>query len=199
MNIESAPTPIRVFAAIRPSEATLNPLSEWWDTAHVLLPKTDWRPIPIENWHVTLAFYGELDPKDLPGLQRQLDEIAGETPCFGIETRGFGAFPSAVRPRVFWVGTFAIDPPKALAELAYRCLYATDEKVRVNPKKSPQTFRGHISLARSKGRRTVDLAPFGRQPPPMIREQVGAICLYRSELTPKGARYRLIERFPLKN
>ncbi len=53
-------------------------------------------------------------------------------------------------------------------------------------------------MARSNGRQSLDMTSLNRHAPPNIREQVDAISLYRSELTPQGSRYTLIERFPLK-
>lgn len=189
---------LRIFAAIRPSKAVLDPLQEWWDSARKLLPETGWRAMPVENWHVTLAFYGETATETIPDLRRRLDKIAGETAPFGIELRGFGVFPDTDRARIFWAGAFGIDPPEALARLAHRCMNAIGQGPEPDPRKAPKTYRGHISLARAKGRRQIDLAPFVKNPPPVLSERVDCITLYRSELAPKGSRYTPIERFALR-
>lgn len=154
--------------------------------------------MPWENWHVTLAFYGELATATIPDLRARLDRIAGETAPFGIEVRGFGVFPNTDRARIFWAGAFGIEPPEALAGLAYRCLGAMEQKTATDPGKAPQTYRGHISLARAKGRRQIDLTPFVKNPPPVLRERIEGITLYRSELAPDGSRYTPIEQFKLK-
>jgi len=176
----------------------LTPLRDWWKSARTALPQLGWRPIPSENWHVTLAFYGELGSGEIPKLCARLGRVIDESPRFTIETRGIGVFPRQDRPRTFWVGAFGTEPPQALAGLAYRCRQAIDEKLRRDPREFPQTFKGHISLARSSGRHALDLTPLSRYPPPNVREQVEAISLYASQLTGQGSRYTLIERFWLK-
>lgn len=196
MSAETVEEAIRVFAAIRPSQAILDPLQEWWDTARKWLPKSDWRPMPVENWHVTLAFYGELAVDALPGLRARLAEIAVETTPFEIEIRGFGVFPNTDQARIFWAGAFG-EPADTLAGLAHRCLHAVESGFKNDPRKAPKTYRGHISLARARGRRKVDLSAFVKHPPPDLKERVDAITLYRSDLTPEGSRYTPIERFLL--
>ena len=74
-------------------------------------PEARWvRP---ESLHITLKFIGEQKPEQVEAITERLRQVEG-TP-FEIRSGGFGFFPTAKAPRVFWIG---IHAGPDLAELA---------------------------------------------------------------------------------
>jgi 2'-5' RNA ligase len=61
---------------------------------------------PAENWHVTLAFLGDVDAAAAPSIASAFNAIVGRTLLapFSLHLSTIGAFPTSRRPRVLWVG-----------------------------------------------------------------------------------------------
>lgn len=62
------------------------------------------KPLPKENFHLTLAFLGDTRVTDIPTLEHILNETANRTSSFPCVLSGLGAFPNPWEPRVVWVG-----------------------------------------------------------------------------------------------
>lgn len=78
----------------------------------------DARYDPPQNFHLTLAFLGNIDAERFEEVARTLDDAATRCAPFTLTFDRIGAFPSERRPRIVWVGTRA-QPP------AYRHLART--------------------------------------------------------------------------
>src|SRR5262245_8458674 len=61
-------------------------------------------------FHVTLAFLGDVDERDLNDLCKAVAEASAGIPRFEASVEGVGAFPDPARPRVIWAGLTAPDP-----------------------------------------------------------------------------------------
>ena len=64
----------------------------------------EWRWVPTESWHVTLAFLGWVDASTLEAVRATIREVAGRHEPMRLAAAGLGAFPSAARARVVWYG-----------------------------------------------------------------------------------------------
>ena len=143
-----------------------------------------------DNLHITLRFLGEVDDTRVAELGGVLDEAAAGLPRFGLGIRGLGAFPTLTRPRVIWAGVG--EGAGALRTLAGR-LESALARVGVPPEDRP--FSGHVTLGRIREpQRDPGLAAmlasgaarhFGTL-------SVERVCLMRSDLSPRGARYTLV-------
>ena len=117
----------------------------------------------------------------------------GRFESFAIGLKGFGFFPDARRPRVFWAG---VEVPASLSRLveqietAMRSLgFAREERA----------FRPHLTLARFRMPRSQPalqalLSQQGEQE--LGNFEVSEFFLFESKLSPQGAEYRKVERFP---
>jgi RNA 2',3'-cyclic 3'-phosphodiesterase len=108
--------------------------------------------VPPEQWHLTLAFYDEVDEGKVDKLQEGLARAAERTSPFGVRLATAGTFPrQATRARVLWIGLDGeVD---ALRRLADRCAGAARRaRIAVDDRK----FRPHLTLARAR-RETVDV------------------------------------------
>ncbi len=184
---------LRLFTALTIPEDVLDTIESWWKSARHALPRRDWRLLPRENWHLTLAFYGEIDGGLLGDLKQALArELAGRQ-ALDLRSRGVGTFPGPERPRVFWLG---VDGP-GLETLARHCLQAA----RALPSQAggdEHAFKGHLTLARARaGRRFDPRCLLAMPPPPRLQWRAGTIDLTRSRLRPEGARYEILTRYAL--
>jgi 2'-5' RNA ligase len=189
---------VRLFAALELSESALEAASAWWREAKPYLVTNRLREMPRENWHLTLAFFGEVEGRDYNPLALALEECAAVSQPMKLHFSGFGAFPSLHRPRVFWIGVRQGEKDRELRRLAGCCRRAGYANVRKQTGKSTP-FQGHITLARYRSSPPpLSLESLSVLPEvPVIDWQVDRLCLIRSTLHREGARYQLLEAFGL--
>ncbi|MDX8402234.1 MAG: RNA 2',3'-cyclic phosphodiesterase [Mariprofundaceae bacterium] len=189
----------RLFAALD-CAAARDAIADWWAQASLHLDFGCWREIPVDNWHCTLAFYGEVAERDIDNLCDALADCASRAQPLALQLDGFGLFPSAARPRVFWIGVSGADAAstRALARLARCCVRAGHATLR-NRMPARSRFTGHVTLARSRGdaaSHALDRWSEMPQPPSFVWNE-SRLQLYRSRLAPEGARYQVLEEYRL--
>ncbi|MGH7247403.1 MAG: RNA 2',3'-cyclic phosphodiesterase, partial [Pseudomonadota bacterium] len=96
-----------------------------------------------EGIHLTLKFLGEISEDQTKQVTESLAAL-GSFEKFAVEIKGFGFFPDARRPRVFWAG---LEAPPALGELAAQ-VEAAMQTLGFAPETRP--FAPHLTLARFK-------------------------------------------------
>jgi len=91
---------MRLFAAIVPPAAVLDHLATALD--QVIPRRAGQRDplLPRSNWHITLAFFGQVPSGHLPELAEGLAEITADWPSFELELAGAGSFSA----RQAWIG-----------------------------------------------------------------------------------------------
>jgi 2'-5' RNA ligase len=127
-----------------------------------------------DQWHVTLRFFGSVDPARLELLEQSLESVAARSePATAVS----GPRPAALGPHVWMLPVAGLT---ALAEA-------------FGPAERP--FRGHITLARSKSR-----GALSGLPTPELAQTwlVDEFCLVKSDLLPAGARYQELNRWRLE-
>lgn len=143
-----------------------------------------------DGWHVTLAFLGETDRSEVPGLVSALRVAADGVAEFQLETGGVGAFPRPGAAQAIWYGMS--DPHHQLTDLAARVQAA------VRPSSEPARFRPHLTLARSRVRRGEPLGSWlATLDAPSGALTVSGLTLFRSHLGRGPARYEVLARLPL--
>jgi RNA 2',3'-cyclic 3'-phosphodiesterase len=100
------------------------------------VPGAAWRP--VENFHITLRFAGEVDERAADDLDGALSEIVVRG--FEVQLQGVGHFGGA-DPRSLWAG---VKKTAALADLAAKCERACR---RAGLKPEPRGFTPHVTLA----------------------------------------------------
>ena len=166
----------------------------------------DARWVSPESLHVTLKFIGEQPERVVEQIKEELQTIrAVATP---IQFGGYGFFPTAKSPRVFWVG---IEAGSELAALAA----AVDNKMAsLGIPKEDRAFSPHLTLARGAGgsgspQWRKDNSPnrafqtLQQKLPPLPTPEFGTMTpreffLYQSQLSPKGSKYTKLARFALQ-
>ncbi|MFF5284292.1 RNA 2',3'-cyclic phosphodiesterase [Streptomyces sp. 62] len=89
---------VRVFVALAPPDDAKDELARELGPAYEAYPRLRWNR--IEDWHITLAFLGELPVETVPLLRPPLAEIAAARRPLELALRGGGHFDD----RVLWSG-----------------------------------------------------------------------------------------------
>jgi len=144
-----------------------------------------------ENMHLTLKFLGEIDHGQTADITGAIQAAAADHGPFRIGFMGMGAFPNENHIKVVWVGV-ACDELEALAR------DVIDSLSDIGFERS--RFSAHLTLARVKGPKPRDRIQdllndnrdrdFGWQ-------DVDAVHLMKSTLTPSGPLYEEIARIEL--
>ena len=142
-----------------------------------------WRWTTEDQWHVTLAFLGELDPSSLPAVEASLAAALTEVDA---PVRAEVSGPSAV----LFPGILAF-PVAGLDELAAVVRRAVDEPSVT----AGRPFTGHLTLARA--RRNQHIPPQLAGAEITARWPVDQVTLVASTLDPDGARYAPVASFPV--
>lgn len=140
-----------------------------------------------ESIHLTLQFLGDIDKELIGAIQAGMDRSAKDFSPFSLSVKGLGAFPNLKRPRVLWMGLSGqMDRLRGLKNRI------SEELILLGfpPEKRP--FKGHLTIGRIKGDiDTVQLlhamSSQTDSGSPVFR--VDSVCLYKSQLTPRGAVY----------
>ena len=105
------------------------------------IPGARW--VPDEQFHLTLAFVGEVEGPVATAARDGLNGVRADP--FELELSGVGRFPPRGRARVLWAGLRETDEVAALADAVRRCLSR-----RGVPTES-RRFAPHVTLARLNG------------------------------------------------
>lgn len=212
---------MRLFAALLLPGRVVERLTGAVDAvrAAASTPALDDRPtlrwVSPDQWHVTVAFYGEVEDGRLPDLQARLARAASRAPALDLVVAAPGTFGSTRRARVLWLGLDG--QTAALRALAASCRAAGRRAgLQADGLAADARYRPHITLARvtppgdvSAVTAALTGALTDESPDTATEDATGAdhpawraneLALVRSDLGagPRGrARHTVISRFPL--
>jgi RNA 2',3'-cyclic 3'-phosphodiesterase len=146
---------MRLFVAITPPPAALEELEAAVALVRGQWPGLRWTGYP--DWHVTLAFLGEIGEPAAGRLSPRLERAAARHRPLRLALAGAAAFPSAARARVLWCGLSG--ERTGLAGLA-ASVAAAARRAGAGPAAAEHAFRPHLTLAR--GRAPADARPLVR-------------------------------------
>jgi 2'-5' RNA ligase len=181
---------VRLFVAIDVPEKVRDAIE-----SDVVAPLRD--HVPDARWtrpegrHLTLKFLGNVVDDRVGGVSAAVASAAIGHQSFECALTVFGGFPNLGRPRVLWIGV-----GRGAAEAA---ALAGDVETALEPlgfAREGRPFRCHLTLARFREPRVVELPPVAVEAAGFVVEDV---VLFESRLHPRGARYFAIERFPLSS
>lgn len=183
--------PLRLFVAVDPSPDAATAVDQALVPWRERYPGGRW--VPRQNWHVTLKFLGRTWPRLVESVHEACREASAAVRPFMLSLGGLGAFPRATRARVLWVGLQ--DREGSLPALA-KALDAALEK-DFPPEK--RAFTAHLTVARFDP--PTDLSDAAGEFEGFALEapffRVSKLLLYQSHLSPRGARYEVLEAFRL--
>ncbi|HEX3406447.1 MAG TPA: RNA 2',3'-cyclic phosphodiesterase [Caulobacteraceae bacterium] len=176
---------IRLFAAI----AIPDEIGEGLKRRQQGLPGARWRP--IEAFHITLRFFGEIAENLADDLDAELSTITIAPVTLALE--GVGAFQDTGEAHAVWAGVAESEP---LKRLAARCESAAR---RAGLPADRRAWRPHVTLAYLRRADPGRVAAWIQghnllKSPPFT---TGSFGLYSSRLASEGASYRLERSYPL--
>ena len=167
----------RLFFAI-PAQQLSNELQH---SQQQLLPEGYLKPVPADNFHLTLHFLGLQDDSILPSLYQAATQI--QSPAFTLLLDRYGLFRHA---RCLWLG-----PQHPAPELCMLVEQLSAALAQLNFLVSPD-YRPHITLFRNA--RTLP-----NQPAPTLQLPVSEFILYESVSGNDGVQYRPLQHWSLLN
>lgn len=169
----------RVFFALWPDEQILDALDA---IATLGIKHCGGQRMRRDSLHLTLAFIGAVSPRQLVLLQEVADGIVVD--AFDLQLDRLGYWP---HNRILWAGCSAAPPWQrrlfiVLTELLTTAGFQLDQR----------PYLPHLTLVRHA--RCANLPEFSRP----LQWHVGAFALVESLLQPSGARYRILQHWPLR-
>ncbi|MFH8487504.1 RNA 2',3'-cyclic phosphodiesterase [Streptomyces longisporoflavus] len=187
MNEQIQPATVRVFIALAPPDDAKQELAQALGPAYQAHPRMRWNR--IEDWHITLAFLGEVPDSVVGLLSTPLARLAAARRPLTLDLRGGGHFDE----RVLWSGIGG-----DLDELHQLAAEVRGVIGDCGLPPSDRPFRPHLTLARARrdtpscvvaaadglagfkgrpwqaGRLHLVASNFGRGPGPIRYRDVGA-------------------------
>jgi 2'-5' RNA ligase len=147
------------------------------------------RPIAPADLHMTLHFLGQAEVRAVDAAIAQV-----ETRPFAVRVDRTGAFSLRGGRRILWLGVDLVDGLTELYEKTGEAL----GRIGFEPESRP--WVPHITLARLAAgapRSLVDRFTASQLPRGPVEFACREFALYASETDPEGARYRVLERYPI--
>jgi 2'-5' RNA ligase len=185
---------VRLFVAIDLGEEARAVTARAIAEVAPLAPLAKWvRP---EAMHVTLAFLGPTPEERVAAIGEAIRASADAHAPMALTVERGGAFGARTRPRVLWLGLGG-----AIPELVALQSTLASALVPLGYEPEARAFAPHLTLARARDKNgDAALARCVAQLASVRFEDaiVTEVILFRSDLSPKGARYTPIERAPLR-
>ena len=153
------------------------------------------RWVEPENYHIPLAFMGEIERPVAEDADHALAQIA--LPAFELALRGVGCFGKGAQARALWVG---VEDRSGRAELLARLQSKVANALRATGiQLDSRKFNPHVTIARLKQPEPRAIGRFMEQHN-LFRSRpftVDSFCLFESHLRSDGAQYRVLVDYPL--
>jgi 2'-5' RNA ligase len=175
----------RIFLAVMPPRAALQRLHATFAPHQRRLGPFRWTE--PEQYHLTLAFLGEVPDERVTDVVEGVGLVAGQHRPFEVSIKGIGAFPNLLKPNVLWAGVSGgADRLSALsADLVSQLQLDGFE-----PDPKPQ--KPHLTLGRAQ--KGPKIAPVDRIALDLAGLEFGSfevtrVSVMSSELAPSGPIY----------
>jgi 2'-5' RNA ligase len=193
---------MRLFVAVDIDAAIRERLARFRSQMKPLAPAARW--VGENTFHITLKFIGEQSREQMEAIRTALSAIEAQPTTVSFRDTGF--FPTPRAARVFWVGI------EADANLALLAASVDATLARLGIPKEDRAFTPHLTLARAGGsgnprriagdRPNSVFASLQRKLAEATAPEFGTMTatefsLYESKLSPAGATYTKLARFPL--
>jgi RNA 2',3'-cyclic 3'-phosphodiesterase len=186
----ATPERVRLFVALELPSRVRSSLDSWRVSA--LGSREDLRLVGAASLHVTLAFLGSRAVSDLDAIAAAVSGSVVDLPAPRLRVAGVAPVPPR-RPRLFAFDLGDEDGAAAVVQSAVSSALAAGGFYK--PEKRP--FWPHVTFARVR-RGAQRVAPLELEPP-ALEFTARHVTLYRSHLSPRGARYEALRRVELSS
>jgi 2'-5' RNA ligase len=172
---------MRLFFGLEPDPATALQISDWRDRQFPGFA----RPVPPANFHITLAYLGEIQSREVERLCEKVDQIFTSPAAAGLlQLDRTGYWP---RPGIYWLGPS--QWPSSIDVLSKRL---GNTGAGGPSSKSHSRFIPHISLFRA-----CKSAPPAAAVEPDFKFRFDHITLFESRQGRSGVSYEPLEHWEL--
>jgi 2'-5' RNA ligase len=188
---------IRTFIAVDLPPSVLDALEQITSQLKEKLPNTPVRWVDVQKMHLTLKFLGDISKENIGMVEKILRSEGAKRSVMEIGIGGIGAFPKMRHPRVIWIG---VEAPPDLFDLRRGI---EDGVARLGYNYDKYEFTPHLTLGRisrkasARDVRTVGNVLHDFQVGFIGVARIEAVHLYRSDLSPDGAKYSCLYSAPL--
>lgn len=155
---------------------------------------TDVKLVEPKNIHLTLKFLGDTDENQIDAIEQIIRESVKDITPFPLTLKGTGVFPNERYLKVIWVGIINGDNLATIAK-------SIDEKlIPLGFKKEQRGYSAHLTIGRVRTAKNKDqlltvINNFKEQE--FLQQEIHAVTLKKSELTPTGPIYTTLREIPL--
>jgi len=185
---------IRSFIAIKVPDLITPQVVKLQNSLKEAPVKVRW--VEPQNLHFTLHFLGDTDPQEIPDIVKKIKEEVGIFAPFSLNLAGVGAFPREGKVKVVWAGVGrGRQEMQKLQPLVLKGLEKAGIDIGEN------RFHPHLTLGRVKNKSNT-------RPLRLLMEKergfsssdfsVSSIQLMKSQLTPEGPIYTVLEEICLR-
>ena len=186
---------IRAFLAIDLNASIRDALDRFQNQADSVL-SVKW--VLPQSMHLTVKFLGDIQEGQVKVLQEVLEGVVKEISPFSLTIKGIGGFPSLQRPRILWAGVAGeVDHLEVLVSCIESALsplgFALEDRA----------YHPHLTLSRIKSNsreigKTIGVFDLFKKEWVFGDLTVDRLCLFQSQLTPRGAIYSRLWELPLE-
>ena len=185
----------RVFCAVEWPDTVRESIRGHIKTVRNAVPEANASWSRPENTHLTLKFFGNVQPSRVSRIAAAADRAVKQSVPFNVLIGETGTFPGPGRARVLWIGVR--DPDRKLVELQQRL---EKECVEEGFEEESRVFRPHLTIARVRrpeGSRALAQAHLDTKFEEIVVE-VRELIVFRSELSSQGSKYTPLSKHVLK-
>ncbi|MFD1066816.1 RNA 2',3'-cyclic phosphodiesterase [Oceanobacillus locisalsi] len=182
------------FIGVPVQPALAKQLAEWQTTLKQYLPYKQWTN--RSDFHITLAFLGEVDDPSIEMLQKKLASMT-VYPAFDLKRSDIQTFGNTQQPRVIWLG---MEHHPLLHEIQEHVVQICET---IGYKREKREYTPHVTIAKKWADQRKEIseqswnAMLADMPALDKSFHVDAIHLYKVHPA-SDPKYEVVQRFPLR-
>jgi 2'-5' RNA ligase len=198
MNPQPLPDHLRLFIAISVPESIKARLEQVQRELQRAAPQPAIKWTHVHQIHFTLRFLGSVPATDLEKIVAAMRYACASFAPLNLRAEAIGFFPNQRSPRVLWAGV--VDDDDRLSVIQQSIQEATRQFTAEPPEKK---FAAHLTLARIKFIRRAEGEALAKAAATFSGTSFGQwtaadVTLFRSELSPVGAKHTVCEAISLR-
>ena len=153
----------------------------------------DVKLVEPKNIHLTLKFLGNTDETQIDDIERIIKEAVTDVKPFSVTLKGTGVFPSEKYLKVIWIGILGGETLKMISD------YLEEKLADVGFEKERRGFSPHLTIGRvrtAKNKEQLLTLIHQENEQEFLQQEIHALTLKKSELTPKGPIYTTLREIP---
>ncbi len=184
---------MRLFVAVVPPDEVLDDLEEHLEPRRDAGADVRWTD--RHQWHVTLAFLGDVAERRLDDLTEALTRSAAKRSPLVLRLAGAGAFPNPYAARVLWAGVEQVRGDLTTSHAAYAPRRARWGRHPTAPASTPTSRWGASPGRRRRPGGSARSMPF--EGPAWVADHVTLVESHLGEGRGRRPRYEVVAELPL--